>query len=137
MNATPSVQLAALGDLSDYRVCAGDIDPRGWSVADSNGAILGTATDLIIDLDALVARYIVCTIERAQRRVVLIPTGFARLEPKTPSVHLDFVTVEDVERLPTFTGLPLPAGHGEQIEQALTGKSPAEPAAAKIIRRTT
>lgn len=136
MNMPPSVDLALLGDLPDYRVCADDTDPRGWVVIDSNGVTLGIATDLIIDLQGLIARYMVCSLEHGDARAVLIPTGFVRLEEESSSVNLDFITDDDAQKLPAFTGLPLSAEHAMQIEKVLTGKTPPATPAAKIVRRS-
>lgn len=133
---TPPVELAALGDLHDYRVCAGDADPRGWNVVDSNGAALGEVTDLLIDLQALIARYIVCSFT-GDARQVLIPVGFARLDAEHGTVHLDFITAADAEKIPAFTGLPLSAEYGAQMEKALTGVAPPSPAEPKIVRRSS
>lgn len=137
MNSTAAVDLVAMSDLPKYRVCKDSIDPRGWNIVDSNSVPVGTVVDLIIDLQALVARYIVCTISRGERRDVLIPTGFARLEAEDCSVHLDFVTAADIEALPAFTGLPLSEGTSAGIEAALTGAPPAAPEEAKIVRRNS
>lgn len=132
---TPTVELAALGERSDYRVCAGDADPRGWSVVDAQGVTLGKAADLIIDLQALIARYILCSMP-GDAWQVLIPVGFARLDSEHGTVHLDFVTLADAKKLPAFTGLPLSAEHGAQIEKALTGVAQIAPEP-KIVRRSS
>jgi PRC-barrel domain len=135
MNAPPTEALAALGDIPDYRVCSDDTDPRGWKIIDANNVALGEVTELIIDLDGLIARYIVCAIERNHARSVLIPTGFARIENDVCTVHLDFLTVADIDQLPSFEGLPLSSDHAAKIERVLTGAAP-KASAAKIVRRS-
>lgn len=129
-------------DLPKYRVSKDNVDPRGWNIVDSNGVPVGTASDLIIDLQALIARYIVCSISRGEARDVLLPTGFARLDEGDCTVHLDFVTARDIEGLPAFTGLPLSEGLSARIEEALTGATPsaadkAKVVEAKIVRRNS
>jgi hypothetical protein len=137
MDANPTNELAALSELSDYRVSADNTDPRGWPIVDSNAVPIGTATDLIIDLQALSARYIVCSVSRDTTRMVLIPTGFARLDTDTSTVHLDFLTVADIANLPAHTGLPLSEVFSATMESVLTGAAPADGGTAKIVRRTS
>ena len=137
MNSTAPVELIAMSDLPDYRICKEDADPRGWNVVDSNGVPIGTVSDLIIDLQALIARYIVCSVSRGTAREVLIPTGFARIENESCTVHLDFVTALDIEALPTHTGLPLSEEFSAQMETAITGTPPATADDPKIVRRNS
>jgi hypothetical protein len=136
MNTTLPVTFAVLGDSPDYRVRAEDIDPRGWSIIDANGVTLGTVADLIIDVDTLIARYIVCSVQRIEARSVLLPIGFARLNSEDKVVHLDFVTMAAIANLPTFAGLPIKPEQLADTEKALTGVAPTTSAAAKIVRRT-
>ena len=135
MNEQPAVQLQALGTTSEYRVSADDCDPRDWPVFDANNVEIGTVADLIIDVDALLARYIECTITRGNSRRVLIPTGFVRLDKDRSVVHLDVVTAADVEQLPTFTSLPLAARDSAEMEKVLTGVAPKTTAPARVVRR--
>jgi hypothetical protein len=134
MDTTLAVELAALKQRRDFHVCSDDTDPRGWSLVDSNNIVVGSVADLIIDVDALVARYMVCSLQRGRARMVLIPTGFVRLENDQCVAHLDFVTAEALQKLPTFTGLPLDPDVALDIEQALTGTAPISQQA-KIVRR--
>ena len=136
MNSTTGVELIAMSDLPKYRVSRDSLDPRGWNIVDSNNVPVGVVADLIIDLQALTARYIVCSVSRGESRHVLIPTGFARLEEDAAMVHLDFITATDIEGLPNHTGLPLSDTAGAQIENALTGATEHSSGAAKIVRRT-
>lgn len=135
MDITPTVQLTALTDLPDYRITSHDTDPRGWETVDANKTPVGTITDLIIDVDGHVARYMVCALTDKSERRVLLPVGFARFDNEHRIVFLDFVTMEVVANLPTFTGLPLSAQQTAQTEKALTGIAPAPMHEAKIIRR--
>lgn len=138
MDVHATTDLAPLSELSDYRVCADNIDPRGWRVVDSNAVPTGTATDLIIDVQALTARYIVCSVSPDTTRMVLIPIGFARLEPDACTVHLDFLTAADIANLPAHTGLPLSQAFNAEMDSVLTGAAPAhDRGTAKIVRRTS
>jgi hypothetical protein len=136
MEVNAPIELAALSDLSNYRVCRDNSDPRGWQVIDANAVPVGTAKDLVIDVPALIARYIVCSLEPDTTRMVLIPTGFARLDDATCTVHLDFLTVADIAKLPGHTGLPLSEAFNSSMETVLTGKEPVSQTA-KIVRRTS
>lgn len=131
---TPShAELASLAELPDYRVCADDTDPHGWPVVDCDQVALGAITDLIVDLQGQTVRYIVCGTDA---RAVLVPTGFARLDPEHRTVHLDFVTAADVAALPAFTGLPLSAEHSARLAAVLTGAAPTTSPETKVVRRT-
>ena len=46
MDVNPPIELAALSDLSDYRVCRDNSDPRGWQIIDADAVPVGTAKDL-------------------------------------------------------------------------------------------
>lgn len=128
------MQLELLSAADDYCVAKGSTDPRGWRVLDADGSVIAEANDLIIDVDALTTRYIVCSTRSARK--VLVPVGFARLNDEECTVHLDFITASDVEKLPTFDRLPLSTAFETEQEQALTGveRSTAE---SKIVRRNS
>jgi hypothetical protein len=129
----PRVELAELHSNREYRICRGQSDPRGWPVRTADDRELGKISDLIIDEVALNARYLVCTFSLESRRV-LIPTGFARFDDRGHVVHLDFITREDLRRLPTYNGLPLSSDDQRNVEAALTLREPhtSEPV---IVRR--
>ena len=126
--------LAEMREHREYRVCKDNHDPRGWPVRTSDNRELGKVSDLIIDEEAMNARYLVCTFSLEKRRV-LIPTGFARLDNRGKVVHLDFITREELAKIPSYHGLPLSEQEEQTVETALTGREPAEPEAL-ITRRT-
>lgn len=128
----PHTELAEMRAHREYRVCRSDHDPRGWPVRTNDDRELGKVSDLIIDEEALSARYLVCTFALDGRRI-LIPTGFARLDDRTRVVHLDFLTRQDILRLPTYQGLPLSNEQQLAVEAALTGRERFEPES--IIQR--
>jgi hypothetical protein len=125
-SAEPHVELAEMREHAEYRVCKDSHDPRGWPVRTSDDRELGKVTDLIIDEVALNARYLVCTFALDGRRI-LIPTGFARLDDRGKVVHLDFLTRDDVTRIPAYQGLPLSEREQQEVEFALTGREPQPP----------
>lgn len=118
------MNLAELRTRKDYRVCKDSQDPRGWPVRTADDRELGKITDLVIDLDGLNARYLVCTFAGDHTRRVLLPTGFARLDPRAHVVHLDFITRQDVRRLPSYSGLPISPEQTLDLESALTLREP-------------
>lgn len=130
----PHVELAELHSHGEYRICKGQSDPRGWPVRTADDRELGKISDLIIDEVALNARYLVCTFALEGRRV-LIPTGFARLDDRGRVVHLDFITRQDLQRLPTYNGLPLTTDEQRDVESALTLREPQPAPEPVIVRR--
>ena len=126
------VALAEMRTHNEYRVCKEDHDPRGWPVRTRDDRELGKISDLIIDEVALNARYLVCDFPLDRKRV-LIPTGFARLDDRAKVVHLDFITRADLLRLPNYEGLPLSTEQQMDVETVLTGREHFEPEA--IIQR--
>ena len=118
----------------EYRICKGQPDPRGWPVRTADDRELGKISDLIIDEIALNARYMVCTFALEGRRV-LIPTGFARLDNRGHVVHLDFLTRQDLQRLPTYNGLPLTSDEQRDVESALTLREPTVSEDPIVLRR--
>jgi PRC-barrel domain len=133
-SAEPHVELVEMREHGEYRVCKDNHDPRGWPVRTSDDRELGKVSDLIIDEVALNARYLVCTFALEGRRI-LIPTGFARLDDRYKVVHLDFITRNDVTRIPAYNGLPLSEREQQDVEIALTGREP-QPAEPLIKRRS-
>jgi hypothetical protein len=133
-SAEPLVELVEMREHGEYRVCKDNHDPRGWPVRTSDDRELGKVSDLIIDEVALNARYLVCTFALEGRRI-LIPTGFARLDDRYKVVHLDFITRNDVTRIPAYNGLPLSEREQQDVEIALTGREP-QPGEPLIKRRS-
>lgn len=131
------VELSVLSELQDYRVCAPDTDPRGWQIIDSNHVAVGVVSDLIIDVAGLVARYIVCDLQRAAAKRVLVPIGFVRLDDQNQTVVLDFITRADLDDLPGFTGLPLSEADNARMGEVLTGSTADPKPHPKIIRRSS
>ncbi len=124
--AEPQLELRELNATDEYRVAGDQADPRSWVIRTQDGSTAGRISDLIIDKVALAARYLVCELELERRRV-LIPTGFARLDAPTQTVFFDFITSDDLQRLPSYSGLPLSLEEQLELETALTLREPAAP----------
>jgi hypothetical protein len=129
---TAPMQLTEMSTRRDYRVCKDSYDPRGWLVRTADDRELGKISDLIIDEVGLNVRYLVCAYAIGGRRV-LLPVGFARLDPRARVVHLDFITRTDIQRLPDYKGLPISAEQTQHLESALTLRDP--PARESVIVR--
>ncbi|MEX2285414.1 MAG: PRC-barrel domain-containing protein [Gemmatimonadota bacterium] len=101
-------RLVPLTQLPSMRVAVGVVDPRGWSVVDRAGAVLGAVTDLLIDLSAGKARYLICelAVEDAELRRVLVPVEFVRLDKSTHVGALPSFSPELLSALDTFDGRP-------------------------------
>jgi hypothetical protein len=56
--AVPGSSLRPLGRLHHYRIAEGDPDVRGWEVFGSDGRKIGEVDDLLVDIQALRARYL-------------------------------------------------------------------------------
>lgn len=105
---TEEVRLRRLGELSEYEVADHDPDPRGWSVVGAAGEKLGEVDDLVVDPQALKARYLEVELDRdvvsdrhTDRRA-LIPVGYARVEEDGHRVRVDALGRSDADTLPRF-----------------------------------
>ena len=80
-----TTRIARLGELDDYRVADGEPDIRGWDVRTATGQHVGRVEELIVDIDAMKARYLDVKLDREavglpEDRHVLVPVGTARLD---------------------------------------------------------
>lgn len=96
--------LAPLSRLHDFRIPEGEPDPRGWSVAAADGAVIGRVADLLVDTAALEVRYLLCAVEApgAPARRVLVPTDAVRLDASRQTVRLKDLSPDQLALLPTY-----------------------------------
>jgi photosynthetic reaction center H subunit len=103
------VSLSRLSDLDDYEVADHESDPRGWELVGANGDKIGEVDDLIVDPQALKARYL--EVEVDDDRLLdpdrddthmLIPVGYARLDDENRRVRVDSLSAADVRTIPLF-----------------------------------
>lgn len=80
--------LRKLNDIDDIAVASGDPDPRGWSVRAADGREIGHVKDLIVDTEAMKARYL----------DVVIDTELLRSHDQHLMVPTDAITIGDRER---------------------------------------
>ena len=75
-------RLVPLAELTAFRVAARETDPRGWSVVNREHTVIGSVSDLLIDLATMKARYLICelAVDKEEARRVLVPVEFVRLD---------------------------------------------------------
>lgn len=70
--------LKKLNELDDFKVASGDPDPRGWDVASTDGREIGRVADLVVDMEAMKAKYLDISVDRtldpSSERHLLVPT---------------------------------------------------------------
>ena len=64
-------KLIDLATLPKYRIPGDEPDPRGWMVVSCDGVEIGMVDSLLVDLDALKARYFVCALKGRAARSAL------------------------------------------------------------------
>ncbi|MGH7504196.1 MAG: PRC-barrel domain-containing protein [Longimicrobiales bacterium] len=106
---TRRARLRRLSELDDYEVADDDPDPRGWDVQSADGRSIGRVDELIVEPAAMKARYLdveldASALELDGNRHVLIPVGFAELDPDDDRVKLNTVRSSDLATLPAHTG---------------------------------
>lgn len=85
VTSSRATRLARLDELDGYSVAEGEPDIRGWDVKTRAGQNVGEVKELIVDVDAMKARYLDVKLDRkavglAEDRHVLLPIGTARLD---------------------------------------------------------
>lgn len=92
----------------DYEVADGYDDIRGWIVTAKNGAVVGSVADLIVDPEAMLARYVLVTLgpqgtdEEVGRRV-LIPITEVTLHAATDEARVPAYTAVEITDLPPYS----------------------------------
>ena len=83
MQQNPNIEgLVPLSDAHDFKVAEGNRDVRGWTVRTRDGEKVGKVNDLLVDTNALRARYVDVELDGGlfgSSRRVLIPVGAAQL----------------------------------------------------------
>jgi hypothetical protein len=97
-----------LAELSAFRVAARESDPRGWSVVDRDRMVLGSVSDLLIDLATMKARYLICdlAVNDAEARRILVPVEFVRLDRSAQAAALPSFTPSLFAELDSYDGEP-------------------------------
>jgi photosynthetic reaction center H subunit len=113
---TRNERLVPLSSLKDYKVAKGNPDVLGWRVLGADGESLGIVKDLIVDPQALKARYLSVVAERrffnADRdQYLLIPIGVAALDKSGRKVFVSAIDARSISRYPVYPGGPIPADY--------------------------
>lgn len=100
-------RLVSLDQARDFKVADGDPDVRGWTVVASDGGRIGKVSDLLVDPAAMKARYLSVKLDDTEAaapegRQVLVPVGYARLDPERQQVRMDRLSATQVSALPPY-----------------------------------
>jgi hypothetical protein len=109
-------RLVALSALPDYKVAKDNPDVVGWRVLGADGETLGMVKDLIVDPQAMKARYLSVLADRrffnADRdQFLLVPIGAAALDKKARKVFVSSIDARSISRYPVYGGGPIPADY--------------------------
>ena len=105
-------QVVPLDDLDDFKVAEGEPDVRGWEVYASDGRKVGEVDQLLIDTAAMKVRYLDVDVDddlldMDEDRHILIPIGYARLDPDDDRIYVDQMASTQVTTIPAYTHEPL------------------------------
>ena len=120
------VELVELENLKGYRVVSEEPDPRGWAVVCCDGEPVGVVRTLLVDPELLKARFFVVELETERRRVV-VPVVYSRLDPEKKRVIFDTATADAFTRLPPYTDTPPDQATEDEIHQLIAGTTPPPP----------
>ncbi len=98
----PAGDVVPLSSLPDFRVAAGEADPRGWTVRDAGDEPVGEVTELLVDPGILRVRHLVCRVDGEGGRRVLLPIAYARLDPDRSAVRIPRLTRAALAALPEW-----------------------------------
>ncbi|WP_299824873.1 PRC-barrel domain-containing protein [uncultured Pontibacter sp.] len=106
-------RLTPLSSLKDYKVAKGNPDVLGWRVVGANGDSLGVVKDLIVDMQAMKARYISVVADRKffgtdNDQYMLVPIGAAAIDKSGKKVFLSSIDSRSIGRYPVYQGGPIP-----------------------------
>jgi hypothetical protein len=98
-------RIEPLGRLGDFQVAQDDPDVRGWEVVSEDGTLVGRVGELLVDTQAMKVRYLEVEVDPALvagERHVLVPIGYARLDPERDRVLVDGLRPEELQRHPAY-----------------------------------
>jgi len=135
--------LGRLKDMHDFKVADGYPDITGWDVKAGDGTKIGEVKDLVVDTQAMRARYVDVELDRSvaqmardattpgdqsDERHVLLPIGDVRLDDTHDDVLVDGYTVAQIGALPRHGG-HLTRDYETSLRRGLTGTAGAAGAA--------
>lgn len=97
------VALKPMRDLPDWRVWAGEVDPRGMTVIGVDGVAAGTVIDLWVDRDVKILRYleVELALPEAQHRV-LLPIYYSNVRASRRQVRVKALRGAQFAKLPVL-----------------------------------
>ncbi len=106
-------RLSALSDLKDYKIAKDNPDVIGWRVVGADGENLGVVKDLVVDINAMKARYLAVVADRSffnseRDQQLLIPIGAAALDKKGRNVFVSTIDSVSVRQYPVYPGDTIP-----------------------------
>jgi photosynthetic reaction center H subunit len=116
-------RLVPLTALQDYKVAKDNPDVTGWRVLGADGESLGLVKDLIVDLQAMKARYLSVMADRRffktdSDQYLLVPIGAAALDKKARKVFISSLDAGSIQRYPLYPGGPVSADYELAVRDA-------------------
>lgn len=106
-SAEGAEELKRLDKMDDFDVADHEPDPRGWRVIGGDGSEIGKVDHLIADTGRMKVRYLDVDVDSdlvGEKRDVLVPAGYARLEESDKTVRIDALNSNNAADLPAYTG---------------------------------
>lgn len=119
-------RLVPLSDLSDFKVAKEDPDARGWKVIGADGERIGKVKDLIVDPQALKARYLAVEVDHKlfnedYDRHLLVPIGAATLDREDNKVFVPFIDRNSIAGYPVYQGGQITEEYEYAVREAILG----------------
>lgn len=112
--------LEPLSQLDGMRVARSAPDILGWTVRGAKGETVGTVQDLLIEVEARQARYLVVGLDDPDRPT-LLPIGYVELNGEESYVRAAHLTRDDLTLLPAYEA-PLTREQENRLHAALEGR---------------
>ena len=98
----PVGDVVPLSSMPELQVAAGEADPRGWTVRGRDDEPLGEVVELLVDTTLMKVRHLVCRVDGAEGRRVLLPIGYARLDRDRQAVCIPRLSATHLAELPAW-----------------------------------
>lgn len=117
-------RLAPLSAMKDYKIAKDNPDVLGWRVIGADGESLGMVKDLIVDTQAMKARYLSVVADRRffntdNDQYLLVPIGVAALDKKGKKVFVSAIDSSTVSNYPVYTGGPISEDYEYKVRDIL------------------
>lgn len=123
-------RFARLDELEQLEVADGHTDVRRWKAVAADGRVIGRVEHLIVDRAALTVRYLEVSLAASAADPgaagdVLIPLQHVDVDDARREVRVRALSAAGVQRLPRFTGFPIPDDYDLRFAACLdAGSSP-------------